>query len=149
MFHHEHQVADGLLKLVDAVIKFFEFLFVGFLFVLDVECCDEVDYVFFVLDGVYPPVFDDKLQLKYRFVRSFFLVVGVEAVSHDGDQHIQHVDTHEEAESEKEEQEWVLHLVPEVATNVEFPQRRQVYVHDSANKARVLGWLIRQTRHCV
>ena len=74
--------------------------------VFGMTCCNNVYDFFLVLNGVDPPVLHDELELCDVLTCFLFLVIFVEAATHDGDEHIQHVDTHEETkEKEKYQQE--------------------------------------------
>ena len=55
-----------------------------------------------IFDGVDPPIFYHELKLSNIFTSLFFGTIPFEAVTHDGDEHIQHVDAHKETEEEEE-----------------------------------------------
>ena len=73
-----------------------------FVLVQDVEGCDEVDNLFFVLDWVDPPVVDNKFELRDLTITVSDFGVLIEGLTHDSNQHVEQMDTHKKCDQKEQ-----------------------------------------------
>jgi len=57
---------------------------------------NKVNNFLLILDWINPPIVDDKVKLTYLSVALGYFIVFVERLTHDGNEHVQHVDTHDQ-----------------------------------------------------
>ena len=88
------------------------------------ECGNQVDNLILILDRVDPPIVNNECKLTHFLIGLFVISIIGKTFSHNGDQHIEQMDTHEETKQEEDwEQNW-RHIVFEIDFRVEFSQRR-------------------------
>ena len=97
----------NFIKSFDDCIEFVVFV----VFVVDVKSGNEVNDLVLVFDGVDPPVVDNEFQLRNFTVALGNFGIFVEGLTHDGNKHIQKMNTHKQSKCcEENGQDW-RHLV--------------------------------------
>lgn len=102
------------------------------LFSIKPESCDKINDLFFFFNWLDPPVVDDEGQLGHFGFGLFVLIIVWEWLTHDGNQHVKHVETHEEREADEQEDQNRGHVIPEVRICIELSQGGAVHMVESS-----------------
>lgn len=122
-----HLIFQHILYFLNLTLKLIK-LAVSISVVTHGKSCYEINDSFFVLDWMYPPVVHYELKLRYLPVWIGNFCVDVEGLAHDGNQHVQHMDAHEEGQQDEQDGEDRSHGVVGIILNVEFTECRHVAV---------------------
>ena len=123
-----HQICLQAKKYLHFGVNILESLFITIIVLVNFKGCNQVHDLILVSNRVDPPIFDDEGQLVHLFLSLLIKFVAFKYISHDGNEHVEQMDTHEEAhQCEQDHQRW-SHAVVQVKVSVELPQRGKVDV---------------------
>jgi len=71
-------------------------------FIVNIESCNEIDDLVFVLDWMNPPVVDNELQLGDFSIALSDFSVFVERLTHNGNQHVQEMNAEQHCHQKEE-----------------------------------------------
>ena len=65
--------------------------------IINAEGCNKVNNFLFVLDWINPPIVNDKVELTNFPITFSDLIIVIKWLSHDSNEHVQHMDGHDKA----------------------------------------------------
>ena len=121
-FQLTHQISLHTIEYFHLGVDILEPLLVTIIILVDFVCSYQVHNLVLVLDRVNPPILDDERQLVHFLLGLFISLVVVEYISHDGNKHVEQMDTHKEAHESEENHECWSHAVVQVQVCIELSQ---------------------------